>query len=94
MFVFLSLFYTKNFGSAPLNVTHTFSDDGPKDYLNMLEKKHLSTEWSLVIALISVHYLRVFDRVSNKMHILQYCVFCWLFYQKLSRWTCSVLLRF
>lgn len=37
MVAFLSLFYTKNFGSAPLNVIHTFSGDGPRDYLNMLE---------------------------------------------------------
>jgi len=37
MIVFLSLFYAKNVGSAPLNVIHTFCDDGPRDYLNMLE---------------------------------------------------------
>jgi len=37
MLVFLSLFYTKNVGSALLHVIHTFSADGPRDYLNMLE---------------------------------------------------------
>jgi len=36
MFVLLSLFYTENVGSAPLNVIYTFSDDGPREYLNML----------------------------------------------------------
>jgi len=46
------------------------------------------------MALIPVHYLTVFDTVTNKMYILQYCIFCWLLYQKLSRWTCSVLLCF